>query len=113
MKKEKKITFIDIVNKLCKEHNYENEYGLDYFLPDRCNPQEPNPYDDFYSVTKFGGSEGIYTSFYVVREDGHSEYIAAAKTLCETDEAYIKMHELGARVCLELRKRVIETLEVE
>ena len=103
--------FNDVVNALRKEHNYEREYGLDYFS-DGLDEVEPKPYDDFFSVTTFGSNEGIYTGIYVIREaDRKEEKIALAKTLAESEEAYIKMHELGAKVCLELREMTIPGCE--
>lgn len=91
-----------MVIRLRKEFPFEEEYGLDYFISD---DKEPKPYDLFYSTTKFGNCEGIYTDFYVVREaDQTPVHIATAKTLFDSDEAYIKMHELGAKVSLELSK---------
>lgn len=105
MAKKKKITFCNIFNEFY--HKYEEDYKLDYFSG--YDEIEPKPYDDYYAITTFGGSEGIYTSFYVQREaDGSEERIAVAKTLSESDEAYLKMHELAAKVCLELRKKSVE-----
>ena len=102
MAKSKKITFHNILMELRNKHEIDDKYDLDYFI---SNDLEPKPYDDYYSVTSFGANEGIYTDFYVLREsDGKREHIATAKTLFETDEAYMKMCELGGKVSLMLRK---------
>lgn len=103
-KKEK--SFSDVIRELIKEKDYEYEYLLDYFIGDRriC----PKPYDDYFTITRFGGCEGIYTSFYVEREsDGKHELIATAKNLGDSDADFMKMHELGTKVVLELRKMSI------
>lgn len=102
MAKSKKITFHNIIMELRNKHELDDKYDLDYFIGDDL---EPNPYDDYYSVTSFGANEGIYTDFYVLREsDSKREHIATAKTLFESDEAYMKMCELGGKVSLMLRK---------
>lgn len=102
MAKSKKITFQNILMELRNKHELDEKYDLDYFIGDDL---EPKPYDDYYSATSFGANEGIYTDFYVLREsDGKREHIATAKTLFATDEAYMKMCELGGKVSLILRK---------
>lgn len=102
MAKKKKITFHDILMGLREKHELDDKYELDYFIGDDLGPK---PYDDYYSATAFGANEGIYTDFYVLREsDGKREHIATAKTLSESDEAYMKMCELGGKVSLMLRK---------
>lgn len=79
---KKKTTFTDILRELEKVHKLDEEYGLDYFSISPGEAIEPKPYDDFFSITKFGSNEGIYTTFYVLREsDGSKEWIATAKTL--------------------------------
>lgn len=96
-----KVTFSKIVCDLCKENDYEKAYELDYFSGH--DDVEPMPYDLYYSVTRHGGSEGIYTHFYAQRESDQSkQWIATAKTLWEDDTHYIKMHELAAKVCIDL-----------
>lgn len=96
-------TFMDVFYELNKAHDYERVYELDYLSGD--DDKEPKSYDDFYAITSFGGCEGIYIDFYVVREDdGLKEHIATAKTLIEDDRQFIKMHELAAKAILELRR---------
>lgn len=98
---KRNITFMDVFCELNKAHDYERAYDLDYLSGD--DDAEPMPYDDFYAITRFGGSEGIYVDFYVEREeDSSKEHIATAKTLIEDDSHFIKMHELAAKVVLEL-----------
>lgn len=100
---KKRITFLDIFHNLNKAHGYDNEYCLDYFHGDR--DKEPKPYDDYYTITRFGACEGIYTDFYVQREaDESKEHIATAKTLNEDDLSFIRMHELAAKVITDLRR---------
>lgn len=104
-KKKKNPKFSDIIRELRTTHDYETKYELDYFSGSPGADLFPLPYDDFYAVTTFGSCEGIYTDFFVVWNDNSEKAkIACAKTLYEDDEAFIKMHELGALVSLELRK---------
>ena len=105
MEKTKKLTFFEILETLKETKDYVNKYSLDYLLANTGKELEPNQCDEFYSITNYGSCEGIYTDFYVVREDGQRTHIATAKTLDESDTAYIKMHELGALLSLELMKQ--------
>ena len=100
---KRKRTFMDIFHDINKAHGYDNEYEIDYFSGD--DRREPKQYDDYYATTRFGACEGIYTDFFVMREeDGAKEHIATAKTLNEDNASFIKMHELAAKAILELRR---------
>ncbi len=103
MARNKKRTFLHVIANIAEKHGYENEYLLDYFTG--VEWLEPLQYDDYYAIVKYWSSEGIYADFYVVREaDGGKMHIATAKTLNESEQSYIRMHELAAKVSLELRK---------
>lgn len=94
---------MDIFHDINKAQGYDNEYCLDYFSGDE--DKEPKSYDDYYAIVQFGACEGIYVDFYVMREeDGAKEHIATVKILNEDDASFIKMHELAAKVVLELRR---------
>lgn len=109
MKMKKNTKFCDIIRELRRTHDYETAYQLDYFSGSPGADIYPLPNDDFYAITTFGCNEGIYTEFFVAREASPKRLrIAIAKTLDESDEAFIKMHELGGKVALELRKLSIE-----
>lgn len=101
MKKKKNFTFSDVIYHLNKANDYENEYWLDYFSS-HCE-EEPKPYDEYYGIVRYGSSEGIYADFYAQREGrGETIYIGCAKTLCDSGSAFIKMHELVAKVALKM-----------
>lgn len=53
------------------------------------------------SITDFGGSEGIYSGFYLRGGyfDGNVRF-AVAKTLGQSKEDYIRMSVLAAKICL-------------
>lgn len=52
------------------------------------------------SVTSFGGSEGIYTDFFLLCNDGRRLEFATAKTLLEDDETFVAMHTFAGMVTL-------------
>ena len=91
------------IEQYCIDNKVEMFDTLDYILVDSKIREVPIKSEcfDFYSVTKFGGSEGIYTDFYI-----RSNYVdepknvITAKTLSESDDAFIRMNIMGAKICL-------------
>lgn len=103
--------FFDIIRGIVREQvPYWNE--LDYLNVNHHWTDKPidlGVWDwHIISETDFGGSEGVYSDFYVRMEGEPRRHIATAKTLREGDDAYISMHEFAARVCLTVRRYVKE-----
>lgn len=103
--------FFDVIRGIVREQvPYWNE--LDYFNVNHHWTDKPidlGVWDwNIISETDFGGSEGVYSDFYVRMEGEPRRHIATAKTLREGDDAYISMHEFAARVCLTVRRYVQE-----
>lgn len=104
--------FLRIVRNIVEEQQIVMHDELDYFDADW--QQQNKPIDlgvwDWWltSRTDFGGSEGVYSDFYVRMDGGESRHVFTAKTLDGSREAYVKMHEFAARVCLVVRDYVKE-----
>lgn len=96
--------FLRLIEDMAKSQDVPYLDQLDYFLADAYMkyPKENEILDyDFQMVsrTHFGGSEGIYTTFLIERYPKDVQF-ATAKTLGETDEDYIGMCAMAARICL-------------
>lgn len=94
--------FASKIEDYCKEQNIVMIHELDYFNAFPGMGKE-NVYEDqlytLESTTVFGGSEGIYSDFYIWAKGKRTE-VMIAKTLDEGNSNYIKMHEFAARVCV-------------
>jgi len=101
--------FQNLVEKIAKENEVEGFEILEYFDSSALQRDEEILSIEFDCISKtdFGGSEGIYSGFYF-RENGEEKRFAVAKTLYNTDEAYIKMSLFAAKICLTVRKYVSE-----
>lgn len=97
---------------------YANERGLvnvelDYF--NVCSLErdtEITDYDcEFYSETRYGGSEGIYTVFYMRKGEKVMRF-ATAKNLCTDDENFVNMHVFGAKITLLINETVWKNREM-
>lgn len=89
-----------------KDGDFENKACLDYYIADYDDETEiTKEFFDIISVTRMGGSEGIYTSFYLDYRDERIK-VMTAKTLGETEDDFVNMHEMGARVCYRFDKFV-------
>lgn len=103
--------FLKIIRGIVEEQKIVMHDQLDYFDTDW--QQSNKPIDlcvwDWWltSCTDFGGSEGVYSDF-SVRIDSERRHVFTAKTLDGSREAYVKMHEFAARVCLVVRDYVKE-----
>ena len=103
--------FVKLIKDICKEqgHDLEQEAELEYF-----SAQEEREGDKWYyreivdidwnlvSKTIYGGSEGIYTVFYMDRYDYDKREtvryrMATAKHCSRADESYMAMHTMAAR----------------
>lgn len=102
--------FLSIIRSIMEQQNVVMHDHLDYFDADwECayKPIDLSVWDwHVVSETDFGGSEGIYSGFYVRMQGEPLRRIATAKTLKEGDDAYVAMHEFAARVCLAIRHYV-------
>lgn len=102
--------FLKIVRNIVEEYNVVMHDELDYFDTDyeqRDKPIDLGVWDwHIISETDFGGSEGVYTDFYVSVEGGERRHVFTAKTLKESPNDYVQMHEFAARVCLIIRDYV-------
>lgn len=104
--------FISIIRNIIEEKKVKYHDELDYFDVDWRLSEKPVNVSVWNlcvkSVTSFGGSEGVYSHFYVCVDSDSPLLIATAKTLNEGDEAYVDMHEFAARVCLAVRDYVCD-----
>lgn len=104
--------FMRIIKAILKKKEVVMHDKLDYFNVDFRNgimPIDLGVWDwRLASKTDFGGSEGVYSDFYVNAENGESRHVFTAKTLNDSREAYVKMHEFAANVCLIVRDYVQE-----
>lgn len=93
--------FLDEVKNIANEQGVKCLDRLDYFDVLCLDGKKTLDFSDFSIVSKttFGGCEGIYSDFYIVR-DGKEERFATAKTLEESDDAFVDMSVMAARVCL-------------
>lgn len=94
--------FREIIEDICKEQNVVMIKELEYFdsFPDmRDKSVDDNQIYSLESTTVFGGSEGVYSDFYVRIKNERKEVLIAKN--CSGDKnTFIKMHEFAARVCL-------------
>ncbi len=101
--------FLKIIQGLLKEQNVKCHDQLDYFSADWKEQNKPIELGlwDWWIVTEtdFGGSEGVYTDFYV-RIDNERRHVFTAKNLGGGKDDYIGMHEFAARTCLIIRDYV-------
>lgn len=90
------------VEELVKDANIEYFDRLEYFLADilKGGTELTTESVDVISITDFGGSEGIYTSFYLRGGYFGNVRFAVAKTLDQSKEDYIKMSVMAAKICL-------------
>ena len=95
------LDFLNVLKKFAKEQNVEALDSLDYFDVLLIEGEKKLDTPDFYIVSKtaFGGCEGIYSDFYIVW-NGKEERFATAKTLEESDDAFLAMSLMAAKVCL-------------
>ena len=93
--------FIRMVEGIAKENGVPYLNELDYLLGESDEPKNVmnDPYAEITSLTHWGGSEGIYTGFYIRQYCSEDIHIATAKTLGEKDEDYIAMHTLAGHLC--------------
>lgn len=107
-----------ILCKYIEDGDFENKANLDYFSPFGPDEDKEITREDFtaYALTKFGSNEGIYTSFeieYRLFPDYKIERITllVAKTLGESEQDFVNMSEMGARVCYKFNKFVSSDLD--
>lgn len=88
-----------------KDEDWENKACLDYYIPEHNDVKEILKSNfHIYSITDFGFCEGIYTDFYLEDYDKKERlHLLTAKTLHESEEAFVKMHEMAAYICFKLR----------
>ena len=103
--------FVGLVIGICKEqgHDLEAEARLEYFTADEEHEGDKWYYRDIVDIdwnlisrTVYGGSEGIYTVFYMERYDYDKREtvryrMATAKNCSRSDEDYMAMHVMAAR----------------
>lgn len=79
---------------------YINE--IEYFDGHSINADKTieTPCFDVISRVQYGGSEGIYASFYFSNGTDEDVKFAVAKTLLEKDKDYISMHTFAGHICL-------------
>ncbi len=102
--------FLKIIRNIAEEQKIVMHDELDYFDADfelSDKPIDLGVWDWWLtSKTDFGGNEGVYSDFYASIEGGERRHLFTAKTLDGSREAYVKMHEFAARVCLIVRDYV-------
>lgn len=113
---ERPYTFSEFQRKMenmAKEQNFPCMSELDYFIVGFSErEQELDDWDIyFYSTTKHGGCEGIYTDFFI-RRNGKEIEFATAKTLSEDDNSFINMHVFAAKFVI-LANNYVENHEDE
>ena len=102
--------FLKIIRNIVEQQKIVMHDNLDYF--DANSHWENKPIDlgvldwCLTSQTDFGGSEGVYSDFYVRIDNEPRRHVFTAKTLDGSKDAYVKMHEFAARVCLIARDYV-------
>ena len=86
---------------------------LDYVLGEHDEHiMAPHNYPEITSLTHWGGSEGIYTGFYIRNYDGEDVQIGTMKTLGGSDYDYIAMHTLAGYMCV-IANRYIDSHQDE
>lgn len=123
MSNKKKVAGVDrpytakeIGEMLCdwiKEGDFERKAGLDYFSTSLVPETEIKREDfKFYALTDFGNCEGIYTDFYIdYVESGERINVMTAKTLYTSEQDFVNMSEMGARLCCRFHKFVNSDIE--
>lgn len=92
--------------------DWENKACLDYYIPECNNISILNENFRIYSITDFGLCEGIYTDFYIEDRERRWKYnLLTAKTLRESEDAFIKMHEMAGYVCYKFKLYVENNLD--
>lgn len=91
--------FLSIVEKLAAGNGVEFIEQLDYFLASEREAKIVRDDCTITSVTRYGGSEGIYSGF-TIKQGGEEQRLFTAKTLWESDEAFVKMHVFAANIVL-------------
>lgn len=96
-----------IIDGFIEEGDWDNKACLDYHIPEHHDERELTSEDfEIFSITTFGTTEGIYTDFYIKYYGKEKISLLTAKTLHESEEAYIKMHEMAAHICYKFNKFV-------
>lgn len=117
MSNKKKIAGVDrpytskeIGEMLCewiREGGFETKACLDYFSTYLVPDVEITREDfKFYAITDFGHCEGIYTDFYLEYQDGKRIDVLCTKTLGTSEQDFVNMSEMGARLCYRFYKFV-------
>ncbi len=88
-----------VIYRLIEEGDWGNKACLDYFIPEKYNETEivSEEFDSF-SITTFGPCEGIYTDFFIKYRGKEKICLLTAKTLGESEEYFVKMHEMAAHI---------------
>ena len=100
-----------VIDKVKKKHPFFCQM-LDYISAswDTRTVLMGTPWISFRHKTDFGGSEGIYSSFFVTEDSGKERQIMTAKTLLDDDEAYILMNTLAAMIVVMLKRLAEEKI---
>lgn len=92
--------FWHMIVKQAQEEHVPYLDQLDYLLADGNGRKVmKDPYAEILGRTHWGGSEGIYTGFYIINYEGEDIRIAVGKTLGEGDSDYIAMYTLAGHLC--------------
>lgn len=101
-----------ILRDFIADGDWENKACLDYYSSWRDETQIKNENFRIYSITEFGSCEGIYTVFYIEDCEEKWKYrLLTAKTLSQSEDAFIKMHEMSGYVCYKFNRFVDENLD--
>ena len=91
---------------------FEESANLDYFSPSYDDETEIKKESfDIFSITKFGSSEGIYTSFYIEYYGEKRISLMTAKTLGSSKDDYVNMQMMAANVCYSFYKFVDRNID--
>lgn len=109
--------FFSIILDIAKERNVDFIDCLDY--AEACNwiekgQDEITDYSeqDIVSITRYGGSEGIYSDFISLRFGGEKDiHFATAKTLYDSKDAFLRMSAMAANICLIAREYIADHKE--
>ena len=106
--------FWSLINDEAVKQNVEYINELEYFDDYILNADKEIRTINFDVTSKivYGGSEGIYATFYLSYVNGENVQFAVAKTLSKKDNDYISMHVFAANICL-LAMKYIESHEDE
>lgn len=101
-----------VIFEFMQSGGWANKADLDYFSTDSFDDTEIKSEDfSMFSITKFGSNEGIYTTFYIEFEGKKRIRLLTAKTLGESEKAFVKMHEMAAHVSYKFYKFVGDNLD--